>query len=46
MFKFLTHFFQYTFPYHLKTSENSKVFSCFQGAQKGNVEKKWINMYN
>ena len=28
--------------YSLKTSENLKVFWCFQGIQKGYIESKWV----
>ena len=30
------------FLYPLKTSENRKVFRCFQGAEKGCIVNKWI----
>ena len=40
----LTH----SFPMHpfsppLKTSENLKVFRCFQGGEKGCIGKEWVN---
>ena len=28
--------------YPLKTSENRKVFLCFQGVEKGSIENKWV----
>ena len=31
------------FLYPLKTSENRKVFSCFQGVEKGSIANKWVN---
>ena len=31
-----------SYLYPLKTSENIKVFWCFQGVQKGCIESKWI----
>ena len=31
-----------TFFYPLKTSENRKVFQCFQGVEKGCIGKEWI----
>ena len=30
------------FLYPLKTSENRKVFWCFQGVEKGCIENKWV----
>ena len=40
----LTHFFpNATFLYHLKTSENVKVFWCFQGVEKGCNGNEWID---
>ena len=32
------------FLYPLKTSENLRVFWCFQGVQKGCTGKKWFNL--
>ena len=31
------------FLYPLKTSENRKVFWCFQGLEKGCIGNKWVN---
>ena len=31
------------FLYPLKTSENRKVFWCFQGVEKGYIGNKWVN---
>ena len=31
------------FLYPLKTSENRKVFLCFQGVEKGCIGNKWVN---
>ena len=31
------------FLYPLKTSENRKVFSCFQGEENGCIGNKWVN---
>ena len=31
------------FLYHLKTSENRKVFWCFQGVEKGCIGNEWVN---
>ena len=31
------------FLYHLKTSENRKVFWWFQGVEKGCIGNKWVN---
>ena len=31
-----------TFFYPLKTSENRKVFQCFQGVEKRCIGKEWI----
>ena len=31
------------FLYPLKTSENRKVFWCFQGIEKGCIRNKWVN---
>ena len=31
------------FLYPLKTSENHKVFWCFQGAKKGCIGNEWVN---
>ena len=28
--------------YHLKTSENRKIFWCFQGVEKGCIGNKWV----
>ena len=33
------------FLYPLKTSENSKIFWCFQGEEKGWIGNKWVNTY-
>ena len=30
------------FLYPLKTSENRKVFWCFQGVEKGCIGNKWV----
>ena len=30
------------FLYPLQTSENRKVFQCFQGLEKGCIENKWL----
>ena len=32
------------FLYPLKISENHKVFSCFQGVEKGCIRNKWLNV--
>ena len=32
------------FLYSLKTSENRKVFWCFQGVKKGCIGSKWVNI--
>ena len=32
------------FLYLLKTSENPTVFWCFQGAEKGCIENKWVKL--
>ena len=32
------------FVYPLKTSENSKVFWCFQGVEKGYIGNEWVNI--
>ena len=32
------------FLYSLKTSENCKVFWCFQGVQKEYIGNKWVNL--
>ena len=32
------------FLYHLKASENSTVFWCFQGVEKGCIGNEWVNM--
>ena len=29
----------------LKTSENRKVFWCFQAAEKGCIGNKWVNLW-
>ena len=34
------------FLYPLKTSENRKVFWCFQGVEKGCIWDEWANKYN
>ena len=34
------------FLYLLKTSENRKVFWCFQGAEKGCIGNKWVNLFH
>ena len=34
------------FLYPLKTSENRKVFWCFQGMEKGCMGDKWVNCKN
>ena len=40
----LTHLFtMHPFSTPLKTSENRKVFGCFQGVEKGYIGKKWVN---
>ena len=31
------------FLYLLKTSENRKIFRCFQGVEKGCIANKWVN---
>ena len=31
------------FLYPLKTSENRKIFWCFQGMEKGGIGKEWAN---
>ena len=31
------------FLYPLKTSENRKVFLCFQGVEKGCIGNKWVD---
>ena len=33
------------FLYPLKTSENLKVFWCFQGVEKGCIGNKWVNFF-
>ena len=42
------HFFNLFVPnapflYHLKTSENRKVFWCFQGVPTGGIGNEWVN---
>ena len=32
------------FLYPLKTSENLKVFLCFQGAEKWCIGNEWVNI--
>ena len=34
-----------SFLYPLKTSENLKVFWCFQGVEKGCIRNKWVNFW-
>ena len=31
-----------SFLYYLKTSENRKVFCCFQGVEKGCIGNEWV----
>ena len=33
------------FLYPLKTSENRKVFWCFQGVEKGYIRNKWVKFW-
>ena len=34
------------FFFRLKTSENRKVFRCFQGIEKGCIGKEWVQIFN
>ena len=33
------------FPYPLKTSENRKIFLCFQGVEEGCIGNEWVNNF-